>query len=454
METETFSPQLLRKRKFLLGLPLLVLPFVTLLFWTLGGGKTNDGQREQAGSNQGLNTQLPDANLKDDKPLDKLSYYEKAESDSAKLKGLIKNDPYYSGEINSGRRGPLTNDSLSAIRYKPTFSYRSNKIDAYPYASTDQDSNEAKVYSKLEQLDKVMNQVSTKSIKKSRNYGNVERVPLPSMGSSEINRLEQMMTVNKPDTGNEDPEMKELNGVMEKILDIQHPERVNERIRQTSEANKGQIFEVNVNANNDFNSLLISDKAAYESRLTTNRFYALNEDVDTKLVVENAIKAVVYQQQVLVDGSIVKLRLLDEIFINGNLIPKNSFVFGMATLNGERLIVKITSIRYKNSLYPVELSVVDMDGIDGIYIPGAITHDFAKKATERTMQEMGITTLDPSFKAQAATAGLEAAKTLLNGKAKLIKVIVKAGYQVLLRDEKKASSQIFQSLSNNINYQP
>src|SRR4051812_24846402 len=97
-----------------------------------------------------------------------------------------------------------------------------------------QDSNEAKVYSKLEQLDKVMNEVSPRSFEKSRNYEKLKEVTPTSMGSSDINRLEQMMAVNKQDTGSEDPEMKELNGVMEKILDIQHPERVKERIRQTS----------------------------------------------------------------------------------------------------------------------------------------------------------------------------------------------------------------------------
>ena len=45
--------------------------------------------------------ELPNANLKDDKPLDKLSYYEKAASDSAKLEELMKNDPYYLQKTNA-----------------------------------------------------------------------------------------------------------------------------------------------------------------------------------------------------------------------------------------------------------------------------------------------------------------------------------------------------------------
>jgi len=85
----------------------------------------------------------------------------------------------------------------------------------------------------------------------------------------------------------------------------------------------------------------------------------------------------------------------------------------------------------------VELSVYDMDGMNGIHIPGAITRDVAKQSTDRTIQGIGLTTLDPSLGAQAASAGIEAARDMIGKKVKLIKVTVKAGYQVLLRDEKQ-----------------
>jgi hypothetical protein len=39
--------------------------------------------------------------------------------------------------------------------------------------------------------------------------------------------------------------------------------------------------------------------------------------------------------------------------------------------------------------------------------------------------------------AQAASAGIDAAKGLIRKKAKLVKVTVKAGYRVLLKDEKQ-----------------
>ena len=69
------------------------------------------------------------------------------------------------------------------------------------------------------------------------------------------------------------------------------------------------------------------------------------------------------------------------------------------------------------------------------HIPGAINRDVAKASADRSLQTLGVASLDDSWGAQAAGAGIEAAKSLLSKKVKLVKVVVKAGYMVLLRDE-------------------
>ncbi len=83
-----------RKRKMMLVLPLLVIPFLTMAFWALGGGKGNS-QPISVSINQGLNPKLPDANLKEEKLLDKLGFYDKADKDSAKMAEWMRSDPYY-----------------------------------------------------------------------------------------------------------------------------------------------------------------------------------------------------------------------------------------------------------------------------------------------------------------------------------------------------------------------
>jgi len=433
MEQKKHSPKFLRQRKILMVLPLLVLPFITLMFWALGGGRVNDANARQA--QQGLNMQLPGANFEDDKPFDKLSYYEKAASDSLKLQQLIENDPYYMQHADTGM---LHSMDTSLIETK--FSNKRSQRSTIKYGSTYADPNEIKVNRKLAELDAALNKASVLEVNDEDNLS--KRDPVNnSVNSGDIKRLEQMMqTMNQNDGG--DPEMQQLNGMLEKILDIQHPDRIREKIKQTSEARKGQAFAVGVSNGNNSISLLENRESKnnrdtdldFQSQL--NGFYSLN-DAASLNDIQNSIQAVIHESQTLVNGSSVKMRLVNDVYINGVLIPKDNFVFGTADLNGERLGIRINSIRYRNSLFTVQLSVYDMDGMDGIYIPGAISRDVAKQSAERAAQQIGLSTLDPSIGAQAANAGIEAAKTLFSRKVKLVKVIVKAGYQVLLKDEKQ-----------------
>lgn len=434
MEQKTQSPKMLRQRKFLLVLPLLVLPFMTLMFWSLGGGKV-ENTVAQTLTNEGFNMDLPDAYLKDDKPLDKMSYYDKAASDSSKLKELMKNDPNYRKHIslNNDIDGIQTEDISVSENYA-----RSGALMTSPYGSgIFRDSNEVKVYRKLAELDEAMNSAVAPTMVPADGALH-NRNENTQVNSGDIDRLEQMMqSMNQTEGG--DPELQQLNGMLEKILDIQHPDRVQEKIRQTSETRKGQVFAVSATCNETPVSLLdnrVGTNSTSTNQSQQNGFYSLDEPVpadDTP----NAIQAVIHETQVLVAGSTVKLRLINDVYINGMLIPKDNFLFGEASLNGERLNIEIGSIRYQNSLFPVQLSVYDMDGMNGIYIPGAITRDVAKQSTDRTIQGIGLTTLDPSLGAQAAGAGIEAARDLISKKVKLVKVTVKAGYQVLLRDEKQ-----------------
>ena len=437
MEQKTPSPKMLRQRKFLLVLPLLVLPFMTLMFWSLGGGKVENTEAQPLTS-KGLNMKLPDAYLKDEKRLDKMSYYDKATSDSAKLQELMKNDPNYrKPSVPKDAIRMQTNDISVSGNYA-----RSGTLLTSPYGNgISQDSNEIKVYRKLAELDEAMNRAAAPTMEPA-NEAPRNRSENTQVNTSDIDRLEQMMqSMNQPQ--GEDPELQQLNGMLEKILDIQHPERVQEKIRQTSQASKGQVFAVTSTGketpvslldNTPDNRVAINSTSIKQSQ--QNGFYSLDESVMADET-QNAIQAVIHETQTLVAGSTVKLRLINDVYISGVLIPKDNFLFGEATLNGERLDIKIGSIRYENSLFPVQLSVYDMDGMNGIYIPGAITRDVAKQSTDRAIQGIGLTTLDPSFGAQAASAGIEAVGNLISKKVKLIKVTVKAGYQVLLRDEKQ-----------------
>lgn len=427
MKNRIKSLKMLRQRKLFLIAPLLTLPFVTILFWLLGGGEM-ETINAQSAENKGFNIELPNPNLKEDSLLNKMSYYDEAALDSIKLKELISKDPNYLRHSFLGDSVAMTNDTVRD-------SMNSKKLSGRLNTKIDRDANEEKVYAKLEALQKVINQPvpQTRQQREIREYGNQNK-PI-AIHTSDVDRLEQMMeSMNQSDA--EDPELQKLSGMLENILDIQHPDRVQEKLRKISEANRGQVFSVSTVKKDDAITSLknTNNQKGSGSQLKHNAFYSL-EEFESTITDQNSVEAVIHEKQVVVNGSTVKLRLSNPIFINGVLIPRDNFLFGIASLKGERLTIKINSFRYRNSIFPVDLSVYDMDGLEGIYIPGAINRDVAKAAADRSIQTLGVTTLDDSWGAQAAGMGIEAAKNLLSKKVKQVKVIVKAGYQVLIRNE-------------------
>src|SRR5206468_3805783 len=105
-------------------------------------------------------------------------------------------------------------------------------------------------------------------------------------------------------------------------------------------------------------------------------------------------------------------------------IPANNFIYGTCNVNNERLHVQLTSAVANNEIYPIALKVFDIDGLEGIFVPGAITRDVAKEGISQGIGGMGIGSLDPSLGAQAAAAGIQTAKSLLSRKVKAVVVTV------------------------------
>ena len=418
---EKHAAKFLRQRKLMLVLPVLVVPFVTMGFWALGGGQ---GQpKNNPAPATGLNLQLPDARLKEDQNADKLSFYNQADADSLKREETLRNDPYYKDSINS-KRNSIMADTGNLLSTAPPY----NGLNQSPYNKT-ADANEQRIYQKINEINKQINQPDNGTqINRNPNQNNTTKDSNEQF-SNEVDRLQDMMQQMNGSPG-ADPEMQQLNGTLEKILDIQHPDRVKEKLKEKSLKNKEQVFIVTKQFEKNNISLLDTGKS---KRNAENKFFGVEEDADSEE--QNTVEAVVHQTQTLVNGAVVKMRLLNDIYLNGSLVKKGNFVFGIAELNDERLEININSIRNNNSLFPVKLEVFDMDGLPGIYIPGAISRDVAKQSTDNGLQLLELTSMDPSFKAQAAATGINAAKSLLSKKVKQVKVLVKAGYKVLLRDK-------------------
>lgn len=430
--------RLFANKKLAMMVPIVFVSGLTIVVWLLGIVGTADGSGNVLARNK-LNMSLPNALPMKDSAWSKLQFYEQADKDSAKYRSLRKDDPYF----NLAEDSSIPSDSkhsLSDTIKNPSQVEFKNFYESYP--ASIRDANEEKVYKKLTQLNTELQKTDGKAPENTSEGAFSKSHIVSEQGSIDADRLENMMKMMNDAETTGDPEMNKINGMLDKILDIQHPERIKEELRQKSENQKGQVFTVSEYDRepivSSFGSKVkfarSSGNISSNESEAKNGFYSLKESPVDNERATNGIKAIIDETQSLVNGSIIKLRLLSDIYVNGRLITKGKLLFGECSLNGERLEIEINTIPFKDLVIPVALSVYDLDGLKGIYIPGAITRDVAKQSTEHALQAMNIASLDPSLGAQAATAGIQAAKSLIGKKAKLVRVTVKTGHQVLLHD--------------------
>ncbi|MBO3272958.1 conjugative transposon protein TraM [Hymenobacter defluvii] len=162
-----------------------------------------------------------------------------------------------------------------------------------------------------------------------------------------------------------------------------------------------------------------------------NAFHGLGSDNGAGQL--NAVPAVIHDDQVVSQGSTVKMRLLSDVQVEGRLIPRNSFLYGTCDISGNRLTIEATSVQYQNSVIPLSLHAYDMDGGEGLSIPGSVNRDAAKQGMANGASSADLLTMSPSLGAQAAGIALQTGKTLAGRKIKLVKIHLKANYKLLLK---------------------
>lgn len=158
-----------------------------------------------------------------------------------------------------------------------------------------------------------------------------------------------------------------------------------------------------------------------------------NEDVKEK----NSIKACVYQTVTITDGQEVGLRLLEPMKAGNYLIPANTVVTGSARITGERMGITINAIQHAGNVIPVELLVYDLDGGQGISVPGSEEINAVKEIAANMGSGMGssITITDDAGSQLLADLGrsaIQGASQYVSRKMRTVKITLKAGYQVLL----------------------
>lgn len=94
---------------------------------------------------------------------------------------------------------------------------------------------------------------------------------------------------------------------------------------------------------------------------------------------QNLIKAIIDENIKAVDGSRVRLRLLDEIEINEVIVPKGAYIYAiMSGFGSQRVKGNVKSIMVDDNIIKVNLSLYDTDGLEGLYVPGSSFRETTK----------------------------------------------------------------------------
>lgn len=116
-------------------------------------------------------------------------------------------------------------------------------------------------------------------------------------------------------------------------------------------------------------------------------FNSISKETDSKF-----IKAVIDENVHGYLGSRIRLRLLEDIVIEKHKLTKGSLLFAQISgFNLQRVNLNITSLFYKGEILPINLTVFDLDGTKGLYIPHS---DFREMLRELGTNSVQGTTLD------------------------------------------------------------
>jgi conjugative transposon TraM protein len=156
----------------------------------------------------------------------------------------------------------------------------------------------------------------------------------------------------------------------------------------------------------------------------------------------NSIRACIHQSVKITAEGTVQLRLLQDTRIGQAQLPSGFIMSAAVKFQSNRLQLQVTSVEVDGSIIPVNLTVYDLDGQQGLNLP----YSPEVSAVNGTIANMGNTT-GSSFtinRSAGQQVVADASRGLIQGvsgyfskKVRAQKANLKAGYQLFLVSKKK-----------------
>lgn len=152
---------------------------------------------------------------------------------------------------------------------------------------------------------------------------------------------------------------------------------------------------------------------------------------------KNSIKACVHDAQTVIGETGVRLRLLEPARTPNHTIPQGTILTANAKFQGGRLQLKITSIELEGNIIPVDITIYDLDGQQGLYVPFSPEMNALTEMAGNMSQTSGTNLMLSNSAGQQIAADLsrgvvQGVSGYFSKKVRTPKVTLKAGHQVYL----------------------
>ena len=379
------------KNKWLFLLPVLALPFIFLIFYVLGGGKGVEAETatKENTVEQGANYDLPDAD-KNIEIYDKMEAYQKDDQQVAQVPEVDVNDTTKQEEV-------ILQDTIARDK-----------------TLLNQNADQGQILAHIRNKEKQVQQ-ELQGEPEVRKSG---KEPSPQYQSNPMETVvkkkaepKKSVTPTSPTTG-----IEELDEIIDKNVLLS---RKNDSLNFYLQQAQGRLQQIEAIQNRSFT-------------LEKKRTSGFNRENTPE---QPLIKAEIYETTTVLNGNRVKLRLLEDTRINGQQLPQNSFIYGVCKIKNERLLIEITKMPVENSFVPVKLTICDLDGLEGLYVPDNAARRVYQEvgASTNTSSLMGVTNNPLTY--TGIRAADRAAQTMLK-RVRLKKVTVKKNTLVYIINQK------------------
>ncbi|MGB0870324.1 MAG: conjugative transposon protein TraM [Flavobacteriales bacterium] len=162
---------------------------------------------------------------------------------------------------------------------------------------------------------------------------------------------------------------------------------------------------------------------------------------------KTSIRALIDQGIIIYQGSRVRLRLMSDVFLDEYFLKKGTYLYGVVkNFKSQRVIINIPSILLDGEIVETNISLYDLDGLEGVFVPSSQFRAFVNDLGGGTAGQAGqgasssnsssttTTGLGDKLLFDAATSAVQTSTKAIEKLIKKNKARFKYNSQVILKN--------------------